>query len=219
MIATISKSLLLFLFFGQVTLNAQTTLGNETKPTLNSVKTVDILSIESSLFNVEMLDNEVNLSWSTRTENDNDFFTIERSQDGVNFEEIENINGAGNSASLINYSTIDISPFFGVSYYRLKQTDINGNSKYVETKSINNSEPEIPNSTCYPNPFNNSVSIESEQLDVNEILILDSFGKNITSSVNITINSDFKNSLDFNELPSGVYFIKCGVDTFKVLKL
>jgi len=68
----------------------------------------------------------INLNWATASEINNDYFTVQRSPDGENFEDILKIGGAGNSNEMRNYSTVDNSPLTGTSFYRLKQTDYNG---------------------------------------------------------------------------------------------
>ena len=68
----------------------------------------------------------------------NDFFTIERTLDGIAFEEIAEIPGAGNSFTPITYVTTDESPFPGLSYYRLKQTDYDGQFEYSGLVELNN---------------------------------------------------------------------------------
>jgi hypothetical protein len=68
----------------------------------------------------------VRLDWTTASERDNDYFTILRSKDGWNFEEVTRVPGAGNSTSPIPYWTRDAKPYDGLNYYRLRQTDIDG---------------------------------------------------------------------------------------------
>ena len=64
------------------------------------------------------------LTWVTLTESNNDYFTLERSEDGVEFKTITKMDGAGNS---------DV-----INYYRLKQTDYNGQFSFSEIISIDN---------------------------------------------------------------------------------
>ncbi len=78
------------------------------------------------------------LEWVTATESYNKFFTLERSYDAVNFEQVVDINGANNSIKTIKYSFIDNEQYKGLLYYRLKQTDYNGN--YSFSKIITLSE-------------------------------------------------------------------------------
>ncbi|MFZ1609568.1 MAG: hypothetical protein WAT52_00780, partial [Chitinophagales bacterium] len=97
------------------------------------------------------------LSWTTATELNNDYFTIERSLDGKSYEEIGTVEGAGQSSALLNYEYTDAQPYLGTNYYRLKQTDYNGAFDYSNVISIKvngNFEMGYP----YPNPVVNNVS-------------------------------------------------------------
>ncbi|TAH41354.1 MAG: hypothetical protein EYC69_08695 [Bacteroidetes bacterium] len=88
------------------------------------------LPISLVYFNAKATDDAVNLSWLTSSEINNDYFTIERSTDGINYDSILMQTGAGNSSSSIYYSVIDLNPFQSLSYYRLKQTDFDGKYSY-----------------------------------------------------------------------------------------
>lgn len=78
----------------------------------------------------------VRLSWSTASEKNNEYFALEKSDNGVSFIEFARIDGAINSTHLINYSYTDTDPFNGISYYRIRQIDLDGTNKLSETKSI-----------------------------------------------------------------------------------
>ncbi|MBK9412022.1 MAG: T9SS type A sorting domain-containing protein [Bacteroidetes bacterium] len=79
---------------------------------------------------------QVDLDWSTATEINNDYFTIERSYDGVEFSDLKQEKGAGNSNVILNYSAIDERPLPGISYYRLKQTDFDRQFSYSEVIAV-----------------------------------------------------------------------------------
>lgn len=70
------------------------------------------------------------LEWITASEINNDYFTLEKSPDGIAFDTLATIDGAGNSNVVLNYKKTDERPYPHISYYRLKQTDFNGNYKY-----------------------------------------------------------------------------------------
>ncbi len=89
-------------------------------------------------FNATLFDGEVIVEWSTAEEIDNDFFTIERSTDGFNFQPILFKEGAGDSNSIAHYAVTDREPLTGRSYYRLKQTDFDGSFTYSQIVSITN---------------------------------------------------------------------------------
>lgn len=79
---------------------------------------------------------EVLINWTTASEINCDYFTIERSLDGINFEYVGNVNGAGNSSSEINYQLIDREYSTGINYYRLIQTDYNGQNNYSNMVAV-----------------------------------------------------------------------------------
>ena len=87
-------------------------------------------------FTAEAAKSSVQLNWATATQVDNDFFSVEKSADGVNWSVIKTVKGAGNSSALLNYSYTDASPLAGTSYYRLKQTDIDGKFTYSENRAV-----------------------------------------------------------------------------------
>lgn len=78
------------------------------------------------------------LYWSTASETNNDYFSVEKTLDGNNYSVVGVVNGAGNSQILNNYELKDFSVEKVINYYRLKQTDINGNYKYSDIISIDN---------------------------------------------------------------------------------
>lgn len=80
--------------------------------------------------------NTVKTDWTTLSEVNNDYFTLERSRDGINFEYVGTVEGAGTSTNSINYSYFDYRPHQGLSYYRLKQTDYDGGFKYSKLVAV-----------------------------------------------------------------------------------
>jgi hypothetical protein len=93
---------------------------------------ITVLPVELISFKAYREHNEIEIVWSTASEEDNDFFTIERSGDAIHFNEIGCVQGAGNSNALIEYSFTDFYQANSPLYYRLKQTDYNGAFSYSE---------------------------------------------------------------------------------------
>ena len=87
------------------------------------------LPVELLDFDATCADDKVNLHWTTVSETNNDFFSVARTADGVNFEFIGTVDGAGTSTSQNSYSWTDNLPYEGNSYYRLSQTDFDGTTK------------------------------------------------------------------------------------------
>lgn len=91
------------------------------------------------LLNFSAVNNEdkyIELNWSTLSETNNDYFTIERSQDGISFKPIGNIDGTGNSTKIQVYSFIDSHPNSGFNYYRIRQTDFDGSFDFTGIESV-----------------------------------------------------------------------------------
>lgn len=78
----------------------------------------------------------VRTEWSTASEMNNDYFTVERSRDAEHFEAIGDVEGAGNSTSTRHYAFVDDAPHPGLSYYRLRQTDFDGTSIVTSPVSV-----------------------------------------------------------------------------------
>ena len=79
------------------------------------------------------------ITWTTKSEMNNDYFTLERSTDGINYTTIHEEMGSGNSSSEINYRFNDYTYTNNtINYYRLTQTDFNGDSETFDVISINN---------------------------------------------------------------------------------
>jgi len=112
------------------------------------------LPVELKFFEAEAAEGGVDLSWATLAEVNNDYFTIERSSDQNLFEVVDTVNGNGNSTRLINYAYRDEIQFTGNLYYRLKQTDFNGNSETFDIAVvIVDTAEEEPDLKVYPNPL------------------------------------------------------------------
>lgn len=177
------------------------------------------LPIELLKFNTIVNNNsKIESNWVTASEINNDYFTLERSIDAVDWEIVKDIDGAGNSSSLLNYNTIDENPFFGISYYRLKQTDFDGEYSYSQIKSVNiekfaNSQIEI-----YPNPVNNYLTLSGDKTELSDIIIYNLLGQDVTRVTTQISNTGSKLVIDLTELNTGMYFIKTKTNSKKVYK-
>ncbi|GAB2805961.1 hypothetical protein GCM10027043_00780 [Ferruginibacter profundus] len=94
------------------------------------------LAISLTDFNAEAVKEKVKLNWSTVSEINNNYFSVERSTDGSSWTVLQTIKGAGNSSSLLNYTWMDEKPVVGNLYYRLKQTDLDGKFTYSTTRLV-----------------------------------------------------------------------------------
>ncbi|MEO1436042.1 MAG: T9SS type A sorting domain-containing protein [Bacteroidota bacterium] len=116
------------------------------------------LPIELMRFEATVTPNQqVRLDWTTLTEIDNDFFTLERSPNGIDFEEFAIMNGAGTSREVLHYQHIDEAPYLGQSYYRLRQTDFDGIETLSDVRTVWIDAPDLV--SVFPNPFVDQVQI------------------------------------------------------------
>jgi hypothetical protein len=154
----------------------------------------------------------VKLEWTTALEINNEYFTIERSSNGTDFKEILFVNGAGNTNSISHYSIEDKDALSGPAYYRLKQTDFDGQSatSAVVVVNANMTKTISIHQDVYPNPFTGSFqmgfSVENRGYVI--ITLMDVRGKLISTN---TISADKgSNQYSFeegNSLPAGLYFV------------
>ena len=174
------------------------------------------LPIELMSFDASLNDGTVALNWITATETNNDYFTIERSDNVNTFESIATIDGMGTSNIVNSYKYIDRSPNLGANYYRLKQTDFDGKFTYSKTVYINNKYGgEIK---IYPNPTTGIITLEGENIYLSEIHVLSVLGLDITANTKSIAKSNTCLVVDLSDLKAGVYFIKTQYNIVKVSK-
>lgn len=130
---------------------------------LESLKN-QILPIELVYFKAHEFGGGVRFEWETASELNNDFFTIEFSIDAVEFAELTIIEGAGTSTEPQNYRYTDFSSHAGIIYYRLKQTDYDGNFSYSEIVPVifaehHEAETDDIKFVVYPNPATDHITI------------------------------------------------------------
>ena len=131
----------------------------------NSAQCTGTIIVDCAPLNVEVLsftgynENGKNiLDWTTLTEINSDYFVVEKSLDGVNFEAIGKVGAAGNSSARLDYSLVDHFPAVGANYYRLKMVDRDASFEYSNIIVIDVVEAfEITN--LIPNPTNGEVAI------------------------------------------------------------
>ncbi len=185
--------------------------------TLGTIDTINsTLPIELIRFDLQENENIVEINWQTATEINNDFFTIERSQDAQNWESIARIKGAGNSNIRLSYKTIDNNPLQGLSYYRLKQTDYDGKFTYSAVRKV---QMEVTKSVkIYPNPTTENITIEGLSSDIQTIRVYNTLGQEVISREWEAGVQSSSIVLDLANLPSGIYYIRIADKSYKVFK-
>lgn len=143
-----------------------------------------------------------NIQWSTVTETNNDYFTINRSADGTSWFEVGRVDAAGNSSEIITYSFVDQvlanSPNAHY-YYRIGQIDFDGIVKYYPTMNVEMHCTDFVEPSVYPNPFTNQVTVSN--LDFGSAMLFDAAGRLVKNqTIDLT-----NNTLNLEFLASGMY--------------
>ena len=95
-----------------------------------------ILPVTYLYFNAKSMKDKVAIDFATASEENNDFFQVERSRDGLNFEALERLPSKITRGGSASYKLIDNSPYSNINYYRIKQVDLNGQFSYSELRSV-----------------------------------------------------------------------------------
>lgn len=135
---------------------------------------IELLSFNASWTDVTQT--EARLEWRTASEVNSDYFIIERSPDGVNFEQVSTQAAAGSSYATLHYTILDSEPLDGVSYYRLRQVDLDGSATTSQVVSL---VPTGNNSiVVYPNPTSGPVTIDlGERHQQAKLTLRDALGR------------------------------------------
>ncbi len=182
---------------------------------------IELLSFDAIPFEKDV----VQLNWITLSENNNNYFTVERSTDAINFEPIIQIEGAHFSNTQKNYMIFDSNFLNGVIYYRLKQTDYDGNSIYSKVVSVNFGETDSKELFVFPNPVTDitEVTFVLENGKSGTIYVNDEDGKIVFSKAVISNGKKNNLKIDFREMQPGVYYITFIINTklytSKIMKL
>jgi len=186
--------------------------------TLISMKYTTPLPVNTLSFIAKPLENQyISLEWITASEINNDYFTIERSLNGYDWEEVNKIDGAGNSMNYLNYNSRDNHPYIGTSYYRLKQTDFDGQYEYSQIQKVKLLKTKHIDIKIHPNPTNNSITIIGDFSELSIIHIFNALGQDVTNYTSKE-HSNEKIIIDLSNLSNGIYYIMTKNSSNKVFK-
>ncbi len=159
------------------------------------------LPVELVNFSIEYINDMAELSFSTASERDLDYFVIEVSRDGSYWQELGTIDAVGNATTTSDYTFVDKTPFNGTSYYRLKEVDINGVSMDVDVLVGHFNGIKY---LLYPVPVNKSMFLEGAYLSESTVQVINSVGDLVDVSMNLFGD---KLSFDFSSVKNGIYYL------------
>ncbi len=181
--------------FGPVTLSSKTFFTLANTP---SALPVDLLS-----FNGIREKESARLEWFVASEVNNNYFTLERSFDNLNWTELTKVKGAGNSTIQTRYTYYDNHPKLGVNYYRLSQTDFDGKSKTFNTVAVNFEEP-YKFFVAYEKN-SQTIFLNSSDLITGNVTLYNTLGQNVfTQSITDRMGAE----IPAQNLANGVYYLR-----------
>lgn len=185
----------------------------------NTTLPIQLLDFEAS-----RKEQAVQLKWNTASEQNNDYFEIERSLDGENWDRITSIDGAGNSGNLLNYQFLDSEAPEARLYYRLKQVDFNGNFSYSSVVTVDDFN-DFSDEITVSNPFREKLTItirSNGNLNTFSIVLKDMLNGNVVFSEDELKSGKFVK--DLSSLENGTYVLtvsngKQVTKNFKLIKM
>jgi hypothetical protein len=171
-----------------------------------------VLPVELNYFSVSCGDNgRADLQWETASETNNHFFTVERSNDGFNFYPVARIEGSGTTSQPVRYAFSDSEELLSVVYYRLRQTDYNGQTEVFPIRGLNrnncNSYGQSP--AVFPNPARQSVVLQLYSSFENDgvVTISDNAGRIVYIQHRLFEKGENVVVLDVADFSPGTYFV------------
>ncbi len=189
--------------------------------TIASSTSFNPLPVSLINFNAQPVEKLVKVSWTTTSEINNDFFSVQKSIDGKSWSVIGIVKGVKNSDQVTNYSLKDLAPVEGVQFYRLIQTDVKGKSAISTPISVNIAAGSLSNQvSLFPNPTTSIVNVSLYASSANTgIKVFNSMGM-LVMELNDLSGSVY--TLDLTDFANGIYTIEVqhenGISVSKVLK-
>ncbi len=158
------------------------------------------------------------LEWGTESENNSNYFEIERSANGMDWNRLLTTKAAGESTTPKEYQEIDLQPLEGISYYRLNQYDFDGAKTVLKSVSFNN-ELEIGANEIrvFPNPVTERVRVFGDKTELENLFILNSIGQDISKDLTITSYNGYS-EVYFRDQQAGVFIIKSKTNSQILIK-
>lgn len=180
----------------------KTEIMNSFSPVTEGSSNPTALPVELITFKAAVDGTYVQLYWATASETNNDYFEIERSNNGINFQSIGTEEGNGNSREYNSYSFTDYNPISGIGYYRLKQVDYDGTTSYSKVISAEQNENvSVQRFTVYPNPANSHEQLYVKgDFDNNTVFIIYDVNGQVISKEIITVEQGTSTEISLNSI-------------------
>lgn len=170
-----------------------------------ALSSVTPLPVQFISFNAYSNSREVIISWSTAVEMNSDYFTLQRSKDGVSFENVIDIKASGNSSTVKNYSVVDSDPYQGVNYFRVKEIDFDGSFQFSGTVAVTIHSLSDDSLSVFPNPSATLFTVEAGR--EGQYYLLNEIGQTIRE---LNLNAENNYKINIESMNSGIYFLVGG---------
>jgi hypothetical protein len=168
---------------------------------VSALNTLVELPIGIASFTAQSQEHTADLQWTTATEQNSKYFSVERSQDGLDWSSIGQVTAAGNSQEILQYNYVDEKPMTGANYYRLQEVADDGSSVYSPIRNVNFTGAATAIS-WYPNPTHDRLTLTSSN-NLQSITLTALDGR-ILQTVEGFVSGQ---SIDLSRYPFGIYFL------------
>jgi subtilisin-like proprotein convertase family protein len=195
--------------------------------TLGSTTKFNVLPVTWISFDITHKDSDAILKWQTQNEQNNDYFEVERSFDGINFVKIAQIAGTKNSVTEKYYSFTDKNVNqmgTRIIYYRIKQVDIDKQNCYTQIKNVVVETLQMGNFITYPNPFSDNINVDFTltESEFVELELVDNLGQVVYAEKLKGFAGKNNRVITTNNFASGIYLLRLqtqkGLKVCKVVK-
>lgn len=167
-----------------------------------------VLPVEYSDFSASIQNNNAVIKWTTATEINNNYFTVEAGTDGLRFDSIGRVNSLGNEQGH-SYAFTDAKSKSGVWYYRLVQTDLDGKRSISKVISLQ-FKGDATALNIFPTLATNNITIHvtAPKAGVTEVVIYDAAGHLVSHNSHSLSNGFNQFNVDVTGLSKGTYFVQ-----------
>jgi len=168
-----------------------------------------LLPVEFTYFKGQKAGEGNLLQWGTANEQNNDYFSVERSEDGNQFISIGKVPGAGTSNTANEYTYTDTKVPGGNAYYRLRQVDKNGQFKFSQVVLVGGDSRNAA-AQMYPNPVkeNLAVVINNDVKGNGKIAVYEVTGRTVAQQTIVKNDKVLNTVVDMNGLGAGLYIVE-----------
>ena len=170
-----------------------------------------VLPVTLTSFRAQISGKSIQTSWEVENEQNITTYDVEKSADGIHFGTVKSVTATGNMNNSLNYSWLDVNPYNGANFYRLRINDLNGHTKYSAiVKLVMNSNKLVQ---VFPNPINNNIihlQLLNQDRGNYDIRLMNYAGQLVKNQTCYFNGNDGNMEVNVDpNLPKGMYSLEC----------